>query len=66
MSRRKQFSEDASVRLDLSSGGSLNLSFKGNLFDLTEGERNLIARVSELIQRYRDAETVPAEEARHA
>jgi hypothetical protein len=62
MSRRKQFSEDSTVHLDLSSGGSLSLSFKGNLWELTEDERNLIAKVSDLVQRYKDAEAPPLEQ----
>lgn len=61
MSRsRRQWGEDSTVRIDLSSGGSVTLAFKGNLFDLSAGERALITDLSGIIQKYRDAGTMPA------
>jgi len=55
MSRRRQWGEDSTVRIDLSGGASVSLTFKGNLFDLTMAERDLVADLSAEIQRYRDA-----------
>jgi hypothetical protein len=73
MSRRRQWGEDSTVTIDLSSGGSVTLTFKGNLFDLTADERRLISDLSSIIQKYRDAEIEPgrlaaavlAEEVQH-
>jgi hypothetical protein len=59
MSRRRQWGEDSTVSIDLSSGGSVSLSFKGNLFDLSADERKLISDLSAIIQQYRDAEQEP-------
>lgn len=54
MSGRRQYNED-SVSLKLSSGGSVSLSFRGTLFDLTEAEQVLITDLTKLIRKYRDA-----------
>lgn len=57
MSRsRRQWGEDSTVRLELSAGASMTLTFKGNLFDLSHDERELIADLSNTIQKFRDAE----------
>lgn len=64
MSRRRQWGEDSTVRIDLSSGGSVTLTFKGNLFDLQTDERQLISDLSETIQRYKAP--VLEEEGQHA
>ena len=63
MSRRRQWGEDSTVSIDLSSGGSITLAFRGNLFDLRADERQLISDLSETIQRFK-APTL--EEALHA
>ena len=55
MSRRRQWGEDSTVNLKLSAGATVVLSFKGNLFDLTEDERRLINDLSITIRRYRDS-----------
>lgn len=61
MARGRQWGEDSTVCIKLSSGGSITLQFKGNLFDLSDDERKLIADVSSVIQRYREAlEPAPA------
>jgi hypothetical protein len=40
--------------MKLSAGASLTLAFKGNLFDLTTAERELVADLSNIIQKYKD------------
>lgn len=59
MSRRRQWGEDSTASIELSSGGSLNLTFKGNLFDLSPDERKLISDLSAIIQKHRDSEIEP-------
>jgi hypothetical protein len=41
--------------MKLSSGASVTLTFKGNLFDLTKAEQGLVADLSSIIQKYRDS-----------
>jgi len=61
MARGRQWGEDSTVCIKLSSGGSITLQFKGNLFDLTADERRVISDLSATIQRYREVlERVPA------
>lgn len=54
MSGRRQWGEDSTVCMKLSAGASLTLAFKGNLFDLTTAERELVADLSNIIQKYKD------------
>jgi hypothetical protein len=61
MSGRRQWGEDSTVALKLSEGASLSLTFKGNLFDLTQEERELIASLSSVIQRFKDSEAPEVE-----
>ena len=61
MSRRRQWGEDSTVRIDLSAGASVTLAFKGNLFDLTDDERRLINDLSAPIQKHKDAQNEKAE-----
>lgn len=63
MSRRKQWASDSSVFVDLSAGASVEMTFKGNLFELTEDERQLIGSLSSVIQKYKDAVLEQAESA---
>ena len=65
MSGRRQWGDDSTVCLKLSAGASLSLSFRGNLFDLSPEERELIASLSSVIQRFKDAES-PEVEGAHA
>lgn len=53
---RRQWGEDSTVRIDLSSGGSITLTFKGNLFDMSADERQLITDLSNIIQKYQDSQ----------
>ena len=55
MSGRRRWADDSSVTVKLSSGGSFTLAFKGNLFDLTEAERQLISALTDVIQKYEGA-----------
>ena len=56
MSRvRRQWGEDSTIRIELSAGASVTLTFKGNLFDLTATERSLINDLSSVLQKYKDA-----------
>jgi len=68
MSRsRRQWGEDSTVRVELSQGASVTLSFKGNLFDLTPLERGLIEALSSTVQSFNmDEEDRPIEEAQRA
>jgi len=52
MSGRRQWGEDSTVCLKLSAGASLTLTFKGNLFDLTGDERELIGKLTKVIQEH--------------
>lgn len=53
MSRRtRQWGEDSVTTVELSGGALVTVSFKGNLFDLTPEERNLIADLSHNIQMF--------------
>jgi hypothetical protein len=54
MSGRRQYNED-SISIRLSGGGSVTLTFKGTLFDLTNDERTLMATLSITIQRYKES-----------
>jgi hypothetical protein len=53
--KRRQWGEASEVCLELSWGATVTLSFKGNLFDLVEGERRLISDLSTVVQDYKDA-----------
>jgi hypothetical protein len=55
MSGRRQWGEDSTVCLKLSAGASISLRFKGNLFDLTREERELISSLTDVIRIYKDA-----------
>lgn len=73
MSRsRRQWGEDSTVRVELSQGASVTLSYKGNLFDLTQRERELITALSTVVQNFkavedfREAAEGPIEEAQRA
>jgi hypothetical protein len=61
MSRRRVWGDDSTVRLGLSGGATVTLSFKGNLFDLAPAERRLISDLTATIQIYKDAGTALAE-----
>jgi hypothetical protein len=54
MSRRRQWAEDSTVKIDLSAGAQVTLAFRGNLFDLTGDERRLVGDLSTTIQMFRD------------
>jgi hypothetical protein len=53
---RRQWGDDSTVQLKLSAGSSISLVFKGNLFDLTGPERQLLADLSDVMQKYVAAE----------
>jgi hypothetical protein len=53
MSRTRSWADDSSISIKLSGGASVVLTFKGNFFDLTTGERDLIANLSNIIQKYK-------------
>ena len=64
MSRRRQWGEDSTVSLKLSAGATVELSFKGNLFDLTPDERRLVSDLSNIVQTYQNGKgTRPGEGA---
>lgn len=52
MSRGRQWADDSSVTVKLAAGGSINLAFRGNLFNLTEPERQLISALTDVIQKH--------------
>lgn len=54
MSRRRAWAEDSTTEIELTGGASFTLSFKGNLFDLTHEERELIASISSIAQQYQN------------
>ncbi len=60
MSRRRQWGEDSTVRVDLSAGAHVTLAFKGNLFDLTGDERALVDALSNVIQKHREVRDAEA------
>jgi hypothetical protein len=66
MSRRRQWGEDSTVSVGLSAGASVALSFKGNLFDLTASERQLMSDLANVIRAFRDAQSVVALEEEKA
>lgn len=49
---RRQWGDDSQVNLKLSAGSSITVVFKGNLFDLTAAERQLITDLSAVVQQY--------------
>ena len=64
MSRRLKWGDDSTVNLKLSAGSSISVVFKGNLFDLNVAERQLIADLSAVLQKYEaGAAAVPIKEA---
>lgn len=70
MSRRKQWAEDSTVKVELSAGASVTVAFHGNCFDLTTAERKLVADLTDVIHTHRDAQGLTAleveEEAKRA
>jgi hypothetical protein len=52
--RTRNWGDDSSICIKLSGGGSVTLTFKGNMFDLRDAERQLIADLSNVIQKYKD------------
>ena len=52
MGRARQWGEDSTIRVNLSAGASVTLSFKGNLFDLSPEERTLVSDLSLTVQKY--------------
>lgn len=63
MSRRRNWGDDSSKRVELAGGGSVELTFKGNLFDLDDAERKLLADLTQVIQTYRNGEVAKAKAA---
>jgi hypothetical protein len=59
---RRQWGEDSTVTIDLSSGGSITLSFKGNMFEMSEDEQKLITDLTAMIRQYRDAQSASLNE----
>lgn len=57
--RRQEWAGDSTVSVDLSSGGSITLQFKGNLFDLSDDEHKLVGDLRAIIQQYREREIEP-------
>jgi hypothetical protein len=55
MSRKRQWGEDSTIRIDLAAGASVTLSFKGNLFSLKPDERRLVSDLSLTVQKYEEA-----------
>lgn len=52
MSRRPMSEDSASIKL--SAGGSITLTHRGSLFDLSADERRLLNDLSAILQRHRD------------
>ena len=52
MARGKSWGDDSTTQIKFAAGGSLTLVFKGNLFDLTPEERQLITDLSITVQRF--------------
>ena len=61
---RRQWGDDSTVNLKLSAGSSITVVFKGNLFDLTAAERQLITDLSDVLQKY-DAAAGAGQEVNH-
>ena len=55
MSGRRQWVADSTVAIKFSGGASVAMSFKGNFFDLTADERQLISELTSIVQIYKDA-----------
>ncbi len=51
---RRQWGEDSTRCVKLAGNGSVTLTFKGNLFELTQDERNLIARLTDALQQHEE------------
>lgn len=49
---RRQWGEDSTRCVKLSANASVTVTFKGNLFDLTQEERNLIVRLTDVLQQH--------------
>jgi hypothetical protein len=58
MSRRRAWGEDSTVALKLSGGAFVELTFKGNLFDLTPDERRLVSDLSSTVQKFKNEQSV--------
>lgn len=52
--RRKQWAEDSQIRIDLSAGAAILVSFTGNLFDLSAEERRLVSDLSITLQKFKE------------
>lgn len=57
MSGRRQWASDSTASVKLSAGGSITLTFRGNLFDLTLAERELMSALSNVIQKHEALKT---------
>ncbi|HZF24046.1 MAG TPA: hypothetical protein VE030_11350 [Burkholderiales bacterium] len=55
MSRKRQWGEDSTTKIDLSGGASITVSFLGNLFTLEPAERQLMSDLSAVLQSYQDS-----------
>jgi hypothetical protein len=66
MARTKQWADDSSTQIKFARGGSLTLTFHGNLFDLLVHERQLITELSGVIQGYNLAAPEAAVEVKQA
>jgi hypothetical protein len=67
MSRRRKWDTNSTVCVELSMGATVTVTFEGNLFDLSQAERGLVAELSNVIQAFRDAQSlVVIEEAKAA
>jgi hypothetical protein len=56
---RRQWADDSTRCLKFNGNASVTLSFKGNLFDLMPEERNLIADLTAVIQKYEEEKHGP-------
>jgi hypothetical protein len=67
MSRRRKWDTNSAVSVELSMGASVTVTFEGNLFDLSQAERGLVADLSNVVQAFRDAQSlIVIEEAKKA
>lgn len=55
MARTRQWGDDSTMQIKFAGGGSLTVTFKGNMFDLLPNERTLISDLSITIQRFQQA-----------
>ncbi len=65
MPRGRQWGDDSSTQIKLAGGGSITLTFRGNLFDLLPNERALLAALSTVVQEFNaQAPGIPEEETK--